>query len=433
LIDTPDSDTIVKEHRHIVEQVLQECDLILLCADSEKYLDEATWSLLEPMRDLRAMVCVETKVLRDDMAIRDHWLKNLEERRFNVEHYFRVNALHALDRKLMISCSGANEYDFHALEGFLRHEMDKERVSCIKSSNAAGLLSKTVNRLYERVKKEEAHLTELSLALEKGDEALVVATLRHFTAGALAEPHLWTHALGHEVSLRAKGIIGSAYKFVELFRSLPFRAPNWLRLQGHQQTANMAANLLFSGTGATFEKHGLPELLVSQYASLQSEIRFKFIQTGFEMPETSNLELFREELEKRLCSVLDGSIQKGLSIRARWLCAWPVAVILDFVPLALLVYTAYLVLHAYWIGNILPASSFLHTGVVLAILVFAEISVLSLIIRFLAWTARVNGIRKMKNILARPGLAFNAEKELLSGIKELIQKIEKINHLIMTR
>src|SRR5690554_1664911 len=48
LIDTPDTDSIVTEHRAVAERILAQCDLVLLCATGEKYLNEASWSLLRP-------------------------------------------------------------------------------------------------------------------------------------------------------------------------------------------------------------------------------------------------------------------------------------------------------------------------------------------------------------------------------------------------
>lgn len=428
LIDTPDSDTIVKAHRRIVEQVLQECDLILLCADGEKYLDEATWSLLEPLRGLRAMVCVETRVSRRDTAIRDHWLKHLRDKGFSIENYFSVNALHALDRKMTLSAGVEEEFEFPALERFLRHELDKERVARIKSSNAAGLLTRTVSRLHERMEKESRRLEELKGLLNQSDEALVRATLKHFTAGVLAESHLWTQALGREVGLRAKGGIGTLYKIVELIRSLPYRIPSLLSFHHRQEPGEIGAGILFSHAVSGQEPQALPEPLLDQFGALQSEIRMHFIRAGFDMPECAHADLFHKELDKRLRAVFSGDIQEGLTLRARWLCAWPVALLLDALPVALLVYTAYLVLHAYWIGNLLSTSAFIHTGVVFMLLVAAELVSLSLAVRLAAWSARRRGLQRLRQALGQPGLAFSHEKDVLKSVEDLAQIVEQLRN-----
>ena len=78
IIDTPDSDTVIKEHRETVQKVLAKCDLILICGSPEKYLDEATWSLLRPLQAERTMACVETKARPEVESVREHWLKRLK-------------------------------------------------------------------------------------------------------------------------------------------------------------------------------------------------------------------------------------------------------------------------------------------------------------------------------------------------------------------
>ena len=113
LIDTPDSDSIQHAHRERTIDVLKQCDLILLCATMEKYLDEATWSLLRPLRGLRVMVCVETKA-GPHAPVRDHWMERLKEQGVPITEYFRVNALRTLDRKLSGGEESAEEYDFPA-------------------------------------------------------------------------------------------------------------------------------------------------------------------------------------------------------------------------------------------------------------------------------------------------------------------------------
>ncbi len=431
LIDTPDSDTIVKEHRRIVEQVLQECDLILLCADGEKYLDEATWSLLQPLRGLRAMVCVETRAARADDAIREHWMKRLREYGFQIEHYFRVNALRALDRKLAAAPTRENEFDFAALEGFLRHELDRERVARIKSSNAAGLLTRTVDRLRERLEEERGRIDSLQTAVAEGDVALAKAAMNHFTAGVLAESHLWVQALGRETGMRAKGFIGALFKIVEAIRSLPYRLPLWLSFDLGRRESEISARALFAGPadGNATEKE-LPEALLGRYAALQSEMRARFIRAGFDMSEEASSFDFYQELNRRIGAVFGGAVHERLTTRAKWLTAWPVAVVLDGMPLAFAAYTGYLVVRAYWQGSLLPTTSFLHAGVVLCMLLAAELLFLSTGVRLLAWGARRKGLLALKKALVGPGLAFTHEKGLLEEVNALYRTVDDLHKAV---
>ncbi len=429
LIDTPDSDTIVKEHRAIVEQVLQECDLILLCADAEKYLDEATWSLLRPVRGLRAMVCVETRVRRADDAIREHWLKRLAENGFEVDTYFRVNALRALDRKLAGATSSADddEFEFPALEKFLRHELDRERVARIKSSNAAGLLTRTVDRLYERVQKEKSELATLRTAVVEADQTLADATLRHFTAGALAEPHLWVQALGREVGLRAKGGIGTLYKVLEFIRSLPYRMPGWMSFDVYRYKQTAQTSALFTASNQSDKgDDALPESLLARYEGLHSELRMRFIRSGLDMEACAADNSYQEELGRRIRDVFSGKIHERLAARARLLTAWPMALLLDGLPVALLGYTGYMIARAYWHGNLLNTTAFFHAGTVFMMLVIVEVAFMAVGVRLLAWGARRKGLLALKRALGMPGLAFKREKEMLAETDALMETISQL-------
>ncbi len=427
LIDTPDSDTIVKEHRQIVEQVLQECDLILLCADSEKYLDEATWSLLRPLCGLRALVCVETKVRRTDEAVKEDWLRRLNTAGFHVDNYFRVNSLRALDRKLSAAAATSEEFDFPALEQYLRHELDKERVARIKSSNAAGLLARTVERLYETVLQEEKKIAALQDALEEADRELSRITLNHFTAGILAEPHLWVQALGREVGLRAKGGIGTLFKVLELVRSIPHRLPAWFGFDGYGSGDAAKMNALFSVIPGGAQAASLPESLLVRYSSLQSELRMHIVRAGLEMPEHAEEDSYPQEVNLRIRSVFSGAIHERLAAKARLLAAWPVAMLLDALPMVFIGYTGYLVVRAYIEGNLLPSASFLHAGLVFFMLVLAEIMLLSVGVRLLAWGTRRRGIAELKKALTAPGLAFRRERQMLSGVEATTQLIRQVH------
>ena len=150
IVDTPDSDTVIKEHRETVQEVLARCDLILICGSPDKYLDEATWSLLRPLQGERSMVCIETKAQGPE-SIEEHWRARLREQGFQVAAYFRINALRTLDRKLAGNNPGDAEFDFPKLERFLHNELSTERIARIKRANAAGLLAKTVARLEDCV------------------------------------------------------------------------------------------------------------------------------------------------------------------------------------------------------------------------------------------------------------------------------------------
>lgn len=431
LIDTPDSDTIVTTHRAIVEQVLQECDLILLCADSEKYLDYATWSLLEPLRGIRAMVCVETRVRRADDAVRNDWLTRLKEQGFEISGYFCVNALRAFDRKVAWTAPSPEEFDFAALEDFLRHKLDRERVSRIKTSNAVGLLAQTIRRLQDRLGRERNSLAHLSQVIDQHSQALVATLVRQVAFGVSAEPHIWVHALGREVSIRVKGGIGSVFKIVEWLHSLPYRLPNWFTLSpipfSDEATGRM---FLFPLTTSIAGDSKVPEPLSDAYQALHSDLRLHFVKAGFEIAEAPSLDPFVKDIEKQLRAIFTGPVQEGLTKRARILSSWPIMVLLDGLPLTLLGYVAWLTIVAFWRGDFLTGPTLLHTGVIFVLLVMAELTCFSLCVRFLAWTARYKGLRLLKQALAAPHLAFKKERDVLAEAERLLQTIEELQREI---
>ncbi len=429
LIDTPDSDTIVKEHRAVVERVLQECDLILLCADSEKYLDEATWSLLRPVRGVRAMVCVETRVMREDDAIKEHWLNRLAENGFEVDQYFRVNALRALDRKLVGGAppSDNSEFDFQKLEQFLHKELDKERVARIKTSNAAGLLARTVDRLHQRMEKEEPQIAALKKAVEKTDMALAEATLHHFTAGMLAESHLWVQALGREVGLRAKGGIGTLYKVLEFLRSLPYRLPVWMSMDMGQQKQTAAISTVFAATDdGSGNADTLPETLLARYEGLHSELHMRFTRAGLGIDADGSVDAYRDELQRRVRTVFSGGIHERLAARARLLTAWPVSLVLDGLPVALLGYTGYIIGRAYWHGDLLSTAALFHAVVVFMMLIVLEVAFMAVGVRVLALGVRRKGLQALKHTLAAPGLAFQKERAALAEIDRVMNTVREL-------
>ena len=243
IVDTPDSDTIVEAHRERVIEVLAQCDLILMCADAEKYLDEATWSLLRPLQSERGVACVETKATQAT-SIREDWLARLKGEGFDVSGYFRVNSLRTFDRKLSGREAGDDEYDFQALERFLHEELTKERIERIKRSNTSGLLMKTITTLNDRVTGHRDALEGLEEVLEEANAELAKSSFEIVRRRLFAEPHLWNYALGREMSVRAKGVVGTIFRLLEAARALPARMAGFSFWPVKAGTGHRAASML---------------------------------------------------------------------------------------------------------------------------------------------------------------------------------------------
>ncbi|MBI2425392.1 MAG: 50S ribosome-binding GTPase [Candidatus Hydrogenedentes bacterium] len=433
LIDTPDSDTIVHEHRDRTQQVLVECDLILICATAEKYLDEATWSLLRPLQGQRAMVCVETKATPQD-GIKEDWLRRLAANGFEINHYFRVNALKWLDARLPGGRSAAVEetYDFPKLDHYLRHELSRERILRIKRSNAAGLLVRAAERLLEINATARATFDTLDEEIAQADKAIARECFEHVRARLFAETHLWAFAVGRETSLRAKGIIGATWRLIEAVRSLPVRLPGWLPWFGlNQSSGKRTADLLGTDVLVDGDLHLISDLIAASYRSHQSELAYHAARAGLDSPQLdAGLNAFDDELNARLVRVITGPARERVQRAARYLTNWPVTVLFDALPLAFLLYSAYIILFEYWKGIILGGGFIIHSATVFFIILGAELFLYSFLARALAWVARRRSVQDLRAALYAPGLSFKAERKMVEDLRAVSEKIESLQSLI---
>jgi energy-coupling factor transporter ATP-binding protein EcfA2 len=424
IVDTPDSDTVVRDHREIVVQALGQCDLILACGSPEKYLDEATWSLLRPLQDERTLVCVETKAHDGTASIRDHWQERLNSQDFAIDNYFRVNALHTLDRKLAGGEPGPGEFDFPAFETFLREELTREQVRRIKRSNATGLLRKIIGSLHERVgaRTEALHGVRSKLnasAVEVTREACGIIERQLFS-----EPHLWAFALGREMSLRAKGVVGTLYRVLDALRSLPARAAAWTPFGKRGKSGREAAALL-TDRGVMSEGVSLAsDALETLYTGKRSALALEFAKAGFDLPAThEGLEAFLTGTRQHVAQVLRGPARDRIVARARLLTGWFATLIADALPVAFLGYSGYRIVRDYFSGVPLPQGYFGHTAAVLAILVGVELALLSMLGRAFAWSARRRAITDLRTALAAGDEAFTPERQ---AVEEAVQLTERL-------
>jgi energy-coupling factor transporter ATP-binding protein EcfA2 len=425
IVDTPDSDTIVHEHRDIVIEALKKCDLILMCGSAEKYLDEATWSLLRPLQGERTMVCIETKASLSE-SVRDHWMGKLEGEGFAVADYFRLDGRRTLDRKLHGGAPGDDEFDITRFERFLAQELDREQVRRIKRSNATGLLRKTLDTLYEGACARQTHLEELAKALSDADGALLRESFTVVRDRLFAEPHLWNYALGREVSLRAKGFMGAINRIFESLRTLPTRMSNWLPVPGRGGSGHQAAAML--GDRELFTEN--VDLAAGQikglYTSKRSELALAFAQRGFDLPDDDDgFAAFDEAVQGRIAGVLRGPARDRLVSRARVLTSWPLAIAADVPPLLFLGFTVYQIVKAYF-SVLQPPAFFFHAGVVFAVLLIAEMIVTSTLARLSAWSARRGAIGDLRAALALPGAAFAPQRAALEEATRVTQQIAEL-------
>jgi len=432
LIDTPDSDSIAHAHRERTIDVLKQCDLILLCATMEKYLDEATWSLLRPLRGLRVMVCIETKA-GPHAPVREHWMERLKEQGFQINDYFRVNALRTLDRKLSGTEESDEEYDFPAFDQFLSRELSRERIARIKRSNVAGLLRKAAQRLDDLAKRVQPALVSLEKEVTEADKSLARSSLALVSSHLFAESHLWTYAVGRETSVRSKGLVGTIYRMLEALRSLPVRLPGVLSWYGLKNASGRRAAELLSDHELVKQGDKLvPGGVLEQYDSAQSELALAFVRAGFTAPTAAaGQAAFQQELERRLTAVIQGPARDRVQHGGRVLSRWLTTVVLDGPPMAFLGWTGYIVVSKYLSAEVLGLTFLVHSGTVLAIILGVELIALSFAVRVFAWLARQGSLMDLRAALLAPQLAFQEEKKIIQDVRDHLDRIERVKSMVL--
>ncbi|MCF6284158.1 MAG: hypothetical protein L3K26_03080, partial [Candidatus Hydrogenedentes bacterium] len=412
--------------------VLKQCDLIILCASTEKYLDEATWSLLRPLRGQRAMICVETKA-GSHPSVQEHWLARLKEQGFEIGPYFRVNALRTLDRKMAGTAPEDDEYDSPALDRFLRQELSRERIARIKRSNVAGLLQKATQRLDEIAAGIRPSLSALEKTIGEADKALARESLAFVSDNLFAEPHLWTYAVGRETSVRSKGWVGLCYRMVEAIRGLPMKMPGILSLYGMKNSGGRrAAEMLTTDDLMQSDEKVVPERVLEFYRAQQSELALAFVRAGIDALDGGSGEsAFQAELDRRLSSVIKGPARERVRQGAQRLSRWLATVVLEAPPTAFLGYTGYIVVTSYLDAEFLDIAFLVHSGTVLGIITGLELVGLSFAVRSVAWMARQGSLQDLRTAFLAPQLAFQNEKAVLHDVKENLDRIEAIKSLVM--
>lgn len=426
LIDTPDSDSIAGEHRVRLQEVLRHCDVILLCATQEKYLDEDTWAPVRPLRGERRFVCVETKAGHTDEPFEEDWRARLEGEGFTIDRHFRIEAKAAFKQKLDGRPLDGDAYEFPALEAYLHEQQNTQSIAHIKRSNAAGLLRKTVARLHQRLSEEEAHLEALHAALQESEEEMAEGVFEIIRRRLFTESYLWAYAMNREVCLRMKGFTGAVYRFIEAIRAMPARLAGWL--PGRRSAA--APTPRAQGRRAYFDDdiEAAAEEAAQLYRSQRSRVANACVRAGFDPPdEEAGAEAFKTGVAGRVSDVLRVAARDRIAACARLLTSWPVILLLDAPPIAFLVYASFTIVRSYLTAPALDTSYITDALVVLIIIEVWLLIGVALGVRALAWGARRLTLRQMRAAFLVQPPAFEGDRASLNNARECVRAAAELH------
>jgi len=392
----------------------------------ERYLNEATWEIIRPLRGERVMACIETKS-QADSEIRSHWLARLKEQGFEVEHYFQVNALRSFDRKLAGGQPTEAELDFPTLEAFLARELSRERIERIKRLNVSGLLRKTTSQLERVADDAEPVLAKLTQQLNDDERELARQALAVVEDRLFSEPHLWTYAFGREMGLRSKGLVGTCSRAVEALRSLPARLGSWIPGVARANSGVGAARLLANEKLFAEDLDIATGEISGMYKKTESDVSLALVRAGLDRQDAaSGMQEFETAIAAKVGQVLRGPAREALTKRARQLTSWPVTLLADLLPLALILFSAYRIFRTYFFGDALPENFISLTLVVLLITIGAELAVFAMLARAGAWAARKEAQLAMRRALQNSRLAFPRQRALIEGVMETIRQIREL-------
>lgn len=149
LVDTPDLDSFVREHRERTLRLLKSAGLVLWVFSPEKYLEERTWSVLREERRFSASAAVLNKV--DGLApgeldaVTEDLGRRLEDAGLGKVRIFRTNALaHTADRAPGSPGAGAAVDETPALAGLIEREL--------KAGDATRIARESRRRAFEHLR-----------------------------------------------------------------------------------------------------------------------------------------------------------------------------------------------------------------------------------------------------------------------------------------
>jgi hypothetical protein len=297
----------------------------------------------------------------------------------------------------------------------------------IKRSNAAGLLTKSLGRLNERIAARAPELEKLDARIKELDKETRAAASDVVGRRLFRESHLWTFAIGREMSLRSKGLLGTFFRLAEAIRSLPARLAGWLPWTGRSDTGHQAAALLTEEVLFSQDIRVASDEVRSAYDANRSVVALECAKAGFGfVHDDAGFAAFVREIESRLAGLLRGRARDRVVAWSRRFTSWPLTLLLDAVPVALIGFTGYRVVTDFFQGQTFGTDDLIHTLTVFAIVVGVEVAALSFAVRVAAWSIRRKAASDLKIALGAGNAAFAHEREAVEEALEHARRIAEL-------
>lgn len=442
LIDTPDTDTVIREHREFVKHVLAHCDLVLFCGSSEKYLDDATWSLMREIKNERAIVLIETKVVSLEHSIMDNWLRALSEEGTKPISYFRVNALVSFERKTLGNAEG-EEFDFPKLEKFLSEYLNNEKIAKhIKELNISGIVGKFQEELKGHLQVIKDGFGDIRKKINSCKDALYIESSKLTKNFLREEVGLFYKYLKIAISTRIHGMFSWLLWLSNLHISLsPFA---WIKgtfrrvipfRRGVQNEDNTIDHDLLSELDGTLisQVEKISQTLEPKINSTHTDLLFYFNKIGLKKDALCNLiEEYKYILFNNSKEVLRSILVKEIDRRSRFYSSY-FLLLLFYLPLyAFFIYFCWKLVPGYFRGEILQVNNFLiHSLVIFLIILLIMYWLFSKLVYFSAWRMS-RGLRKQfRDHLFSIVDPFKKVESFLDRVEKRLDILEeKVNRLI---
>ncbi len=442
LIDTPDTDSIVTEHRDFTKKMIEKSDLILICGEREKYLDEKTWSFVREVKKERSFVLIETKVESSTPSIMNDWVEKLKKEDIIPLDTFRVNALRSLDRKLGISLEEKkNEFDFPKLEEFLQKQLTEQKIRQIKTSNIRGLLEKTINYVDVFLKETEPEVYELKKFIEKKKEELISKNERLIRNELNRETGVLYSLLKDKISPNLHGIFSLFVQVQNLLWNFLYRISKivhpvkFIKEMITSPTEEKEIDTFADSINQIVKRMMDPisKNIDNELYKVQSEFMFTIeksqIRKDVIQPISNNFKLdFYKNAVKYLESVIDFHIAR----KARCLSNY-FFIELFYLPMyALIVYIFWKIVPGYFMGVYLEENFFIHSLVMFLFSIWPSFWLYDKMIYFSARRLRVKITRQFVSNLRDIINPFREMEKPLEEIEKQISAIQKIRSEIQS-